>query len=355
MSQRSLQRAGDLAVGLALCGYVIGAAVGLPLFEDGSLYLFVIATEHAPELPNLRVTGVLPQLPAVVAFALGADLVWGRFVFSVSYSAIPLLSLLGCWWLLRARAPALLLVVLPTFLALQLNFSGVSELLIGVYLTWPILLAMVLALWMLHRCRRGAMQSRLLLLVLWLALLSACWVSAEVMHGQGIILKSAITVGVGLLGMAAVTLLVLRRKADQRAACTGVPSTAVRLAGVALLTLLLAKSSAWWAATRGLQDIVASSDMDCIRFAADEPYSLQWPWMAIIDAWSTPMTALVTRPFVPLSTGPGSQPIAILLQHDGCALLQATGMARLPADTRIPFDRLDAAFGPLRRAEPLPR
>ena len=140
-----LRRAGDLAVGLAVCGYLIAALVGLPLFEDGSLYLFVIATEHAPELPNLRVSGTLPQLPAVAAFALGADLPVGRLVFSAGYAAVPLITLVGCWWLLRRRSPALLLLVLPSFVGLQLNFSGVSELLSGLYLTWPLLLGMLLS------------------------------------------------------------------------------------------------------------------------------------------------------------------------------------------------------------------
>lgn len=458
-----LRQAGDFAVGLAVCGYLIAASVGLPLFEDGSFYLFVIATEQAPELPNLRVTGVLPQLPAVAAFSLGADLPLGRLVFSAAYMAIPLVNLVGCWWLLRRRSPALLMLVLPSFLGLQLNFSGVSELLSGVYLTWWVLLAMLLlperrwvmavasawaplmlmlhplafilcfglaavawllsrqgreridargriawrriGLWLaanglarlawtalalnayergrlepssalnylfgettaqhlligilvlatllsfraLHRAREPASRSRLLVITLWLALLSSCWVGAHFVLGQGIVLKSVITVAVALLGMVAVTLLVLQREADPTRARGRVPSAAVRLAGVALLTLLLAKSSAWWTGIRGLQDIVASSDTPCIRLGADEPYSLQWPWMRVTDGWATPFTALVTRPFVPGRDGAGPHPVAVMLDKDGCERLRATGEVRLPADTRIPFERLNAAFGPLRR------
>lgn len=460
--ENALLRAGDLAVGLAVCGYLISAAVGLPLFEDGSFYLFVIATEHAAELPNLRFSAMLPQLPAVAAFVLGADLSVGRTLFSASYGAIALLSLLACWRLLRSRAPALLLLVLPSFLALQLNFSGVSELLTALYLAWPLLLAMLLlpghrrvmalavawgplllllhplafifcfglaavawfvagqdparidpsagmawrriavwlaanglarlmwtafglndyergrldpssalnyvlgetpaqhllvallivatllALWTLRRRREPAGGARGLATVLSLALLATLWVSGEYILGRGIVLKSAITVGVGLLGMASVVLLALARTGLPTAACGRATAMAVRLAGIALLALLLAKSAAWLTGVRGLQSIVADTDAACIRFGADTPYGLQWPWMAIIDAWSAPATALVTRPFVPRADGAGFQPVAILLKRDGCQVFHATGEARLPADTRISFKRLDAAFGPLR-------
>jgi hypothetical protein len=457
-----VRRAGDLAVGLAVSGYLMAAIVGLPLFEDGSYYLFVIATEHAPELPNLRFSAVLPQLPAVAAFNLGADLELGRSIFSMAYGAIPLLSLAACWGLLRSRAPALLLPVLPSFVALQLNFSGVSELLTALYLTWPVLLAMLLlpgrrwvlamavasgplllllhplafvfcfglglvawrlagqpnaalaspmrlawrrialwlaaqgvlrllwtsvglnayergrlnppsalnyvlgetpaqhllvvllmlttllALWTLHRGRHRAQRSRWLVVTLWLALLTSVWVSGEFVLGRGIVLKSAVTVAVGLFGMLAVVLLLLGRAATPTAIQSRMLRKAVRLAGVGLLILLVAKASAWHTGVRGIQDIVASADEACIRFDVDEPYSLQWPWMAIIDDWSAPVTALVTRPFVPAPNGIGSQPVAVMLKRDGCKLYEATGEAHLPADTRISFARLDAAFGPLR-------
>lgn len=470
-----LRHAGDFAVGLAVCGYLIAAAVGLPLFEDGSFYFFTIVTEHAAVVPNLRASAVLPQLPAVGAFLLGADLALGRFIFSAAYMAIPLGTLIGSWLLLRRRAPVLLLLVLPSFLALQLNFSGVSELLSGLYLTWPVLLAMLLlpqrrwvmalaivwgplllllhplafifcvglglvawlrslassewlesrqcilwrriglwlvanglarvawtvfglnayergrlspssalgyvfgetaaqhlllailvcvtllCFWTLHRCQRASWMSRALMVLLWLALVICAWVSAEYLLGEGIVLKSAVTLGVGLLGMAAVTWLVLRSEAgrslrwqvDRGAVCNRLPSTAMRVLGVALLMLLLAKASTWWTGVRGLQDIVASSDDACIRFGANEPYSLQWPWMVIVDSWPTPFTALVTRPFVPTSDGGQFQPIAVLLKHDDCEQLSTTGMLHLPVGVSLPFESVDAALGPLRHPEPL--
>lgn len=461
-----LRRAGDLAVGLAVCGYVLAAAVGLPLFQDGSFYFFYIVIEQAAAVPNLRFSAVLPQLPAVAAFVLGADLPLARAIFSAAYMTIPVATLVGSWWLLRSRAPVLLLLLLPSFLALQLNLSGVSELLSGLYLTWPMLLAMLFlperrwvmaaaiacgplflllhpiafvlcfglgavawllarprsigldasarlrwrrigywllanglarvawsavglndyergrlepsnalnylfadsvaqhlllvalvgailaASWTLYRCPRSTRGARVLMLLSLLALLLSIWVGAELLRGHGIALKSAITLAVGLLGMAALTLLVLRREAGRGTTCNSLPGAAVRLLGVALLIMLTAKSSAWWTGVRGLQDLVASSEQACIPFGADQPYSLQWPWMVITDAWSTPFTALVTRPFVPSGEN-GFQPVAVLLSLDGCELLHATGVLYLPIGVELPFERVDAAFGPLRRPESL--
>jgi hypothetical protein len=160
-----LMHAGDLGVAMTLFGFAIAALAGVPLYDDGSQYLFVIAMEQEPWLPNLRLSGTLPQLPAVAAFALGADLPLGRLVFSLSYMAIPAGSLLACWWLVRTTAPGLLLAILPTFAAMQLNFSGVSELLSGVYLTWPLLLAMLL-LWTRPWVRAGAIGAGPFLLLL---------------------------------------------------------------------------------------------------------------------------------------------------------------------------------------------
>jgi hypothetical protein len=485
-----LRRAGDFAVALAVFGGVIAALVGLPLFEDGSFYFFTIVTEQAAVVPNLRVSAVLPQLPAVASFFVGADLALGRFIFSAAYMAIPLAALVGSWLLLRRRAPVLLLLVLPSFLALQLNFSGVSELLSSVYLTWPVLLAMLLVpqrrwvlvlavawgplllflhplafifcfglglvawllsresgdrldtkgrilwrrigvwlvangvariawtsiglndyergrlqpssalgylfgesiaqhlliavlvcvtligFWMLHRPQRSVWVSRALRLLLWPMMMVAAWVSVEYLRGEGIVLKSAMTLGVGVLGMAVVTGLVLRREAGlssqqelghglqretrrsvqaeagRSALGSKLPSAALRVLGVTLLMLLMAKSSAWWTGVRGLQDIVASSDAACIHFGDNEPYSLQWPWMVITDSWPTPFTALVTRPFVPTAEDGQFQPIALMLAHDGCEELRATGVVRLPIGIELPFERVDAVFGSLRRPSP---
>jgi hypothetical protein len=74
--------------------------------------------------------------------------------------------------------------------------------------------------------------------------------------------------------------------------------------------------------------------------------------MVITDSWPTPFTALVTRPFVPTAEDGQFQPIALMLAHDGCDQLRATGMVRLPIGIELPFERVDAVFGPLRRPSP---
>lgn len=456
--RRRFLRAGDLAVAMTVFGFVVAALVGLPLYDDGSRYLFTIATRHQPWVPNLRLAGTLPQLPAVMGFALGADLPLGRLLFTLSYGAVPVLSLLGCWWLVRKRAPALLLAIMPTFVAMQLNFSGVSELLSGVYLTWPLLLAMVLrgrarwvraiaiavgpllvllhplaflycfglavvaaisaqrsvergnqwrrigwwlalcgllrlgwtslgldsyergrltptgateyilanspsqhmlililslatllAMWLRHRGAGQGRGSQALAAVWTVAFACSIWIGGEFVLGVGITLKSAITLIVPAIGMLAVSVLLFRQPPSPQRVQPAMPSASVVLAGLTALTLLLGKSSAWWTGSRMLQNIVASSEHACLSFDGNQPYGLQWPWMRVVDAWSTPFTALATRPFVPNAAGTEAQPIALLLDGDGCERLQHTGLVHLPADTVELFSDVDAAFGPLRQ------
>lgn len=141
LSRRSV----DAALVAVVGAYLVTAFVGLPLFQDGGWYFFKIATSGQVELPNLRYTAVLPQLPAAWAAPHVADAVLLRHLFSLGYVALPVASLLACWLLVRRRAPALFLFPLLWFLLNLVNFSGVSELLSSLYLTWPLVLAMVLA------------------------------------------------------------------------------------------------------------------------------------------------------------------------------------------------------------------
>lgn len=64
------QRAIDLGLIAVACGYTVTALVGLPLFQDGAWYFFKIVTKGVAELPNLRYTAILPQLPTVWAAPL---------------------------------------------------------------------------------------------------------------------------------------------------------------------------------------------------------------------------------------------------------------------------------------------
>ena len=141
----AIRRAVDPALLLIAGAYLIAALVGLPLFGDGGYYFFKLATDGEPLLPNLRFTALLPQLPGLAAMQFTADPVLLRQVFSISYQSLPWLSLAACWLLLRSRMPWLMLLPLLSLAGTLLNFSAVSELLSGLYLVWPLVLAMALA------------------------------------------------------------------------------------------------------------------------------------------------------------------------------------------------------------------
>jgi hypothetical protein len=454
----------DAALVAVVCAYLLTAVVGLPLFQDGGWYFFKIATSGQAELPNLRYTALLPQLPAAWAAPHVADAVLLRHLFSLGYVALPVASLLACWMLARRRAPALFLFPLLWFLLNLVNFSGVSELLSSLYLTWPLVLAMLLApasrwvwlyaviaapmlaglhplaflpafalallgaalAWLIPNLRRiwGALalvslasglfrlawtitgandyergrlepdsainylmtntlgQHLLLMLVLilgltlgaglllrgraqagslrlsrtlaWLLPAVAALVSVEILNGEGIHLKSGLTfvAGLALMGLASALLLApqlpgWRGPADPDARLRG-RTGAVLIVTVAMVVLLLAKSAAWWTATRGLQNLLAESPEDCIRMTPSEPFALQWPWMRIIDDWVTPMNALAFRPRLILDAERGVEPVPLLLRNDGCEVVRKTDKVYPTTWIERDFRTVDRRFGPLR-------
>jgi hypothetical protein len=498
------------------CAAATAALVGLPLFGDGAYYYFKLAVDGEPVLPNLRYAALLAQLPAWVAARLGVDALLLRHLFAFGYAALPVLSLLVCWLAVRPDAPALILFPVLSLLANQINFSGVSELMASLYLSWPLLLLMALAparvsacasvdaslslagrrrapasllgrtgawrrldaiqlyalctgplLLLLHplafvpglllallalmlsllpaeadpsgrrvwrgiavwmavcamlrlgwtligtnayersnlqgesalnyllastplqhlllaligllgiafavsmivRQRRPSPLSPLLLRIGVLALLLlSIAVGAEFLAGQGIKLKAALTfvVGLALMVLAAIVGLVGARpaRADQPADMSASGSRQAgheqtqpqpaaadtarlfALCALAVVLIMLAKSSAWWTATRGLQDVVVGSEGACVEFGPQQPFGLQWPWMAIVDDWATPMTALAFRPRAEVPW-----PIPLLLPYDGCRVLEETGVAHLTTWLERPWMDLQAAFGPLRPIE----
>jgi hypothetical protein len=448
----------DIGLVAVVCAYFITALVGLPLFQDGAWYFFTIATTGVPEVPNLRYTAMLPQLPTVWAEPVVDDAVLLRHIFSLSYVALPVGSLLGCWLLVRRRAPALMLFPLLWFLLNLVNFSGVSELLSSLYLTWPLVLAMLLApcrswtrayagftapmlaalhplaflpafalallaaalAWLRPRLRRvwGALAGlfrlawtitgansyergrlegdsainylmaetlgqHLLLgavVVLGLALAAGmlargpvrvwslrfseaiAWllpaivllIGLEILNGEGIKLKSGLSFVIGLALMGLAALLALAPTLPWSAGTNGVATAfngRPRIAAIiatCMVLLLLAKSAAWWTATRGLQNLLAESDADCITTSADRPFGLQWPWMAIIDDWTTPMNALAFRPYLVLSPERGVEPVPLLLREDRCDIARETGEVIVTSWIVRDMEVVNARFGPLR-------
>jgi hypothetical protein len=214
---------------------------------------------------------------------------------------------------------------------------------------------------LLHRRIEGAAGNlppmlRLVPVALTAALLGlALWVGGEFLLGQGIKLKAALTFVLGLMLMflAALSARALRARgaADAAAGPQGGAGTPVRLPvswltapAVVLLILLAAKSASWWTATNALGRIVAEADGPCIVRTEHAPPSLQWRWMRIVDEWPVGIHALAFRP-----RAPAAPEVSLLLPNDGCAVLRATGEARLQSWIIRPWTKLDERFGPLRR------
>jgi hypothetical protein len=451
----SERRALQLGLALVVLAYVPIALVGLPLFGDGAYYFFKLALDGVPVFPNLRLGSILAQLPTLAATRLTDDVGLLRHLFSFTYVALPVVSLLVCWSIVRERRPELILLPLLFLVANQINFSAVSELLFSLYLVWPFVLLAVLTPNRRSTLTYGAILAPLLLLLhplgfalagflslvallnarsdraidrtwsrawsglaaafavsgvlrmisslvgatgyerslaepdaavgyllpetlpqglllSWVAVsgllaalsLASGWrrgsrvaesrllwpaflllpvigvsVALDILCGEGIKLKAGLILPVALLLMGLAVGI-----AGRPSALADVPRIArlARLAVVAALTIALlgtAKAAAWWTATHGLMNATASAETTCLVFGPEEPYALQWPWMAIIDDWATPMNALVFRP---------PWAIPLLLPGDGCRRLEETGQAHLASWIQRPAARLEARFGPLR-------
>lgn len=214
----------------------------------------------------------------------------------------------------------------------------------GLLLAWTLALALLvaaspsIATWTGHR----AIVQRLLALGFLALPIIGVMVAADILAGEGIKLKVAIIYPLALTLMA-VTFAMVR--VGHGSAQVGARRPPPRLAAsmlVAALSIALigtAKAAAWWTATHGLMNVTASVEVECLPFGPEEPYGLQWPWMAIIDDWATPMNALMFR---------APWPIPLLLPKDGCARLRETGRVHFTSWISRPAVRIEARFGPFR-------
>jgi hypothetical protein len=217
-----------------------------------------------------------------------------------------------------------------------------------------LLLGMALATGMLARGPVRAWSLRLAGAIAWLLPAIVLVIGLEVLNGEGIKLKSGLSfvVGLVLMGLAALVALVPTLPGPVGAmrvatACNGRVRIAALIA-TCMVMLLLAKSAAWWTATRGLQNLLAESRAACITMSANEPFGLQWPWMAIIDDWATPMNAMAFRPYLVLQPDRGIEPVPLLLRHDRCAIARETGRVHLTSWIEREIEAVNARFGPLR-------
>ncbi len=131
---------------------LISAYCNLQFFQDGSSYLLEILQSNSAAIRHGRLSAWLIQMPIVflaklltkLGISTSEHLPILRFVFSLSYSLIPLISLTLSWMVVRKNKEGLLIWVVLIVLFINLiNFSWVSELLIGLQLSCPLLLASI--------------------------------------------------------------------------------------------------------------------------------------------------------------------------------------------------------------------
>lgn len=133
-----------LALALVALTSLTAAFAGLPLAWDGSYFLFRVLNEQSPLLTNVHnrlLLGIL-TFPVFLASQLTENFGILRFVFSLSYAAVPFVALACCWIVVRRRPD---LFVWPTLGICVALLPGsvlfVSEALIVAELSWPLLLA----------------------------------------------------------------------------------------------------------------------------------------------------------------------------------------------------------------------
>ncbi len=132
---------------------LISALVNIQLFQDGGSYLFEILQTKSPAIRHHRITVTLFQLPTVVLVkvlnkfsGIKENLTLVRIVFCVSYSLIPIAALILCWTLVRKKNEQLFIWPVITILFINLvNFSCVSELLIALQLSSPLVIGCLTA------------------------------------------------------------------------------------------------------------------------------------------------------------------------------------------------------------------
>jgi hypothetical protein len=134
-----------------LIGLLVSAIVGLQLFQDGSSYLLEMLIDRSA-VRHGRVSILLFQYPTIFLIKtfhrLEVDtlvtLPIVRLAFNLNYALTPFVSLVFSWLVLRKKKEGLFIWAALIILFVNLvNFSWVSELLIAVQLSCPLLLALL--------------------------------------------------------------------------------------------------------------------------------------------------------------------------------------------------------------------
>lgn len=143
MRKSSLSRFGVAYFGLVAVGLLVAAALGLALAWDGSWLLFSSLDRGAPHVFFLRLVELPLELPAIAVAALTQNVRVIGFAYGLAYFALPLVALLAAWWVVGKENRRLFVwaALGVGLVALPAQVFAVSEIVIAVQLTWPLLLA----------------------------------------------------------------------------------------------------------------------------------------------------------------------------------------------------------------------
>jgi hypothetical protein len=130
--------------GLVASAFAIASVCGLPLTYDGSYYYFRTLDGQRAFTPYNRLIDLV-QLPMLAASSVTHDTRLLAFLFSAAHMAVPLVSLMVCWWIVRERHPRLFVwpVLGIGLFSLPGEVASIYQSMSATQLAWPILLALL--------------------------------------------------------------------------------------------------------------------------------------------------------------------------------------------------------------------
>jgi hypothetical protein len=133
------------SIAIVLFSVIMAAFSNLALAYDGSAYFFMSLDKQTPFTPNNRYVNILLHQPMLLLSQVTQNVKVLAFIFSLTYTLLPLLAIIFCWIIVRKINPKL--IIWPVFsiglisLPGQVNF--ISEGIISTHFFWPVLLAIL--------------------------------------------------------------------------------------------------------------------------------------------------------------------------------------------------------------------
>lgn len=143
MPSPSRPRTTPVFFGLVASACAVASACGLPLTYDGSYYYFRTLDDQQAFTPYNRLIDLL-QLPMLAASSVTDDTRVLALLFSMAHMAVPLVSLLVCWWIVREHPRLFVWPVLGIGLfSLPGEVASIYQSVSATQLAWPIILALL--------------------------------------------------------------------------------------------------------------------------------------------------------------------------------------------------------------------